>query len=346
MTDWILHVDLDQFLAAVEKRRRPELRTVPVIVGGAGDPTRSRQVVACASYEARAFGVHAGMPLRAAAKKCPDAVFLANDSPAYEAASAQVMDLLRTLPVQVEVWGWDEAFAGAETDDPEALATTIRTVLGEQAQLSCSVGIGDNKLRAKMATGYAKPAGIYRVTAAEWNGLLADRPTSALWGIGSRTAARLTELGITTVGQLASAEPNLLATAFGPTTGPWLLRLGRGEGETAIRTEPWEARSRSKVKTFPADLTERGEMQEALTGIARAVAAEVVAADRVVERVAVTVRTASFYTRTKIMKLATPTTDIDTIAEAALVVLDRFEVHRPVRLLGVRVELVARRERS
>lgn len=107
MARWILHVDLDQFLAAVEVRRRPELKGRPVVVGGSGDPTQSRMVVATASYEARAFGVRSGMPLRTAARKCPDAVFLPSDAPAYDEASAEVMATLRRFPVVVEVWGWD-----------------------------------------------------------------------------------------------------------------------------------------------------------------------------------------------------------------------------------------------
>ena len=126
MTRWFLHVDLDQFLAAVEVRRHPELRGRPVVVGGNGDPTVPRQVVATASYEARAFGVRSGMPLRTAAKRCPDAVFLPSDKPTYEQASAEVMETLRSFPVVVEVWGWDEAAVGADTDHPEALAAELQ----------------------------------------------------------------------------------------------------------------------------------------------------------------------------------------------------------------------------
>ncbi len=110
---WVLHVDLDQFLASVELRRHPELAGLPVIVGGNGDPTEPRKVVTCASYEAREFGVHAGMPLRTAARKCPDATFLPLDPAAYDEASEEVMGLLRDLGHPVEVWGWDEAYLGA-----------------------------------------------------------------------------------------------------------------------------------------------------------------------------------------------------------------------------------------
>jgi DNA polymerase IV len=129
---WVLHVDLDQFLASVELRRRPELVGLPVIVGGSGDPTEPRKVVTCASYEAREFGVHAGMPLRAAARRCPDATFLPSDPAAYDAASDQVMGLLRDLGHPVEVWGWDEAYLGLPEgvpDDPTEVAEQIRTVV-------------------------------------------------------------------------------------------------------------------------------------------------------------------------------------------------------------------------
>ncbi len=140
MTAWVLHVDLDQFLASVELRRHPELEGLPVIVGGSGDPTEPRKVVTCASYQAREFGVHAGMPLRTAARKCPDATFLPSDPEAYDAASEQVMGLLRDLGHPLEVWGWDEAYLGAEVSDPVELAERIRTVIAAETGLSCSVG--------------------------------------------------------------------------------------------------------------------------------------------------------------------------------------------------------------
>ena len=156
----VLHVDLDQFLAAVELLRRPELAGRPVVVGGHGDPTR-RGVVATASYAAREYGVRSGMPLRTAARRCPDAVFLPADNPAYEAASAEVMAVLRDFGPSdgavVEVLGWDEAFVGVTTDAPEELAGRIREAVHTRTRLTCCVGIGDNLLRAKIATEFAKP---------------------------------------------------------------------------------------------------------------------------------------------------------------------------------------------
>ena len=336
---WILHVDLDQFLASVELGRRPELAGLPVIVGGNGDPTEARKVVTCASYEAREFGVRAGMPLRTAARRCPDATFLPSDPAAYDAASEQVMGLLRDLGHPVEVWGWDEAYVGADVEDPDELAERIRSVVSSATGLSCSVGISDNKQRAKVATGFAKPAGVYTLTESNWMAVMGDRPVDALWGVGPKTTKKLAALDITTVWQLAQADAELLTSTFGPRTGLWLLLLANGGGDETVSSEPWVPRSRSHVVTFPQDLTDRTEMDSAVTELAKRALSEVVAAARIVTRVAVTVRTATFYTRTKIRKLDEATTDADVIVAAALRVLDLFELDRPVRLLGVRLEL-------
>ena len=339
MTTWVLHVDLDQFLASVELRRHPELAGLPVIVGGNGDPTEPRKVVTCASYEAREFGVHAGMPLRTAARRCPDATFLPSDPAAYDAASDQVMGSLRDLGHPVEVWGWDEAYVAVTAADPLEVAEQIRTVISSETGLSCSVGISDNKQRAKVATGFAKPAGIFALNDENWMTVMAGRPVDALWGVGPKTAKKLAGLGITTVRELAHCDAELLTSTFGPRTGLWLLLLAKGGGDTEVSAEPWIPRSRSHVVTFPRDLTDRAEMDSAVMQLARQALDDVLAAGRIVTRVAVTVRTATFYTRTKIRKLAAPTTDAETIIAAALRVLDLFELDRPVRLLGVRLEL-------
>ena len=337
--DWVLHVDLDQFLAAVEVLRRPELAGRPVVVGGDGNPGRPRQVVATASYEARAFGIRSGMPLGLAARKCPDAVFLASDKPAYEAASARVMETLRSFPVVVEVWGWDEAFVGARTADPEALAAAMQARLRERTHLSCAIGIGDTRLQAKTATGFAKPAGIARLTRTTWIETMGAKPVSALWGIGARTSERLADLGIATVEDLARADAEPLARAFGPTIGPSLKVLGLGGDQTPIDGTPYVARSRGKEVTFEHDLTARAEIDGHILRLALAVTESVVAEGRRVTHVAVKVRRPSFFTRTKIHKLPAPTTDAAVVASTALELFDRFEPDRAVRLLGVRVVL-------
>lgn len=339
---WVLHVDLDQFQAAVEVRRNPELAGLPVIVGGNGDPNEPRKVVTCASYPARAFGVHAGMPLRTAARKCPDATFLPLDTDAYDEASEEVMGLLRDFGHPVEVWGWDEAYIGAdESTDPFQLAEQIREVVAAGTGLSCSVGISDNKQRAKVATGFGKPAGIFSLTEDNWMAVMGDREVDALWGVGPKTAKKLAGMGITTVADLAATDAQLLTSTFGPTTGLWILLLAKGGGDTEVSAQPWVPRSRSHVITFPEDLTDRAEIDAAVVKLARTTLAEIIDQDRVVTRVSVTVRTKTFFTRTKIRKLPSAGNDEQTIVTTALELLHQFELDRPIRLLGVRLELAA-----
>jgi DNA polymerase-4 len=336
---WVLHVDLDEFLAAVEVARRPDLRGRPVVVGGAGDPTL-RAVVATASYEARAFGIRSGMPLRTAAKLCPEAVFLPSDPPVYEKVSVHVMDALRELPVVVEVLGWDEAFLGTQTTRPEALAADVQRAVKEETGLSCSVGIGDTRLRAKIATGFAKPAGIFRLTRHNWAEIMADRPTDALWGIGGKTSRKLADMGITTVRQLAAADPADLAGRFGPKMGPWYRVLAFGAGDAKVTADPYLPRSRSRETTFQRNVSDRAELDEHLAALARRVAEDVVEEGRLVVRVGVKVRFAPFFTHTRSVGLPEPTRDADEIERAARTALDQFDpFDRPVRLLGVRAEL-------
>ncbi|MBX7450331.1 DNA polymerase IV [Mycolicibacterium sp. 3033] len=336
---WILHVDADQFLASVELQRRPDLVGLPVIVGGNGDPTEARKVVTCASYEARAHGVHAGMPLRAAARRCPEATFLPSDPDAYDAASERLMTALRELGHPVEVWGWDEAYVDGGRTDPFTLARRIQQTVSAETGLTCSVGISDNKQRAKVATGFGKPGGIAALTDENWMATMGGRPVDALWGVGPKTAKKLAGMGITTVAELAATDAQVLTAAFGPTTGLWILLLAKGGGDTTVSAAPWIPRSRSHVVTFAEDLTDPADMAAATNDLAQRTLTEVVEQQRVVTRVAVTVRTATFFTRTKIRTLPAPTVDPDTVVATALALLGEFDLARPVRLLGVRLEL-------
>lgn len=335
---WVLHVDLDQFIAAVEVLRRPELAGRPVVVGGRGDPAE-RGVVSTASYEAREYGVRSGMPLRTAARKCPEAVFLPVDGPAYEEVSAQVMDTLRSLDAVVEVLGWDEAFLGVETDDAEAFARQVRAAVLDATRLHCSVGIGDNKLRAKIATEFGKPGGFFRLTQDNWFAVMADRPTSALWGIGQKTAKRLTRLGVSTVRELAEADPRRLAAELGPTMGPWYRRLARGVDTSPVDDSPYIARGRGRETTYQQNMTDWAEVESEVRRLAGLVAADLRTEGRPAIRVGVKVRYAPFETRTRSMTLDAPTTDAEAIATAAVGLLGKLDSDRAVRLLGVRAEM-------
>ena len=338
MAAWVLHVDLDQFIAAVEVQRHPELAGKPVVVGGRGDPTE-RGVVSTASYEAREYGVRSGLPLRTAARRCPDAVFLPVDAPAYEEVSAVVMDTLRSLDVVVEVLGWDEAFLAVETDDPQRCAREVQLAVLDATGLHCSVGIGDNKLRAKIATEFGKPRGSYQLTEQNWYAVMADRPTSALWGIGTKTARRLEALGIATVQDLALADPRLLAERLGPTLGPWYRRLARGVDTSAVDATPYVPRARGRETTFQADITDPAQLRAEVRRLALAVADDIGAEGRPAVRVGIKVRYAPFETRTRSLTLEDPTDDPEALMTAAQSLLDRLESSRPVRLLGVRAEM-------
>jgi DNA polymerase-4 len=365
MTSWVLHLDMDQFLAAVEQARHPELRGKPIVVGGDGDPNK-RGVVSTASYEAREFGVHSGLPLRTALKRCPDCVFLPVDADAYNEVSAVVMNVLRETGCPVEVLGWDEAFIGVTSDDPEGFARGLAADVKEATGLDCSVGIGDNKLQAKIATGYGKPAGVYRLTTQTWFQVLGDQPPDAIWGIGGKTVAKLATLGITTVRQLAAADMDRLAKEFGPTTGPWLVLLGNGRGERDVDSTPYVPRSHGREVTFQRNLADWDQVGAEISRLARQVAGEVT--DRPVARVVVKVRYAPFDTITHGAPLAPGTQsppgipqpygdplplsdppappapeDADAawaaiIQQAAAIALGKFTPGRPVRLLGVRAE--------
>ena len=340
MTRWVLHVDMDQFLAAVEILRRPELAGRPVVVGGRGDPTE-RAVVSTASYEAREFGIRSGMPLKTAVRRCPEAVFLPVDFPVYEAASDQVMATLRAFPgTVVELLGWDEAFVGIDSDDPEATARALQAAVLEATQLHCSIGIGDTKVRAKTATEFGKPRGVYRLTRDNWLEVMGDLPTKALWGVGSRIAERLEGLGIHTVRELAASPDEPLIAEFGPNTGPHIGRLGRGFSSAVVDDTPWVARAHGRETTYQHDLTAADEIASAIRALADQVVDDIRRESRPCTRVHLKVRFAPFFTVTRVRKLPEPTYDAAVISQTALDLLAKLDDDRPIRLLGVRAEMV------
>lgn len=334
----VLHIDLDQFIVAVELLRHPELRGKPVLVGGAGDP-KQRGVVAGASYEARDRGVRSGTPLRTAAARCPEAVFLPADRETYLAASADVMAALGELGGVLEVAGWDEAFMLVDTDDAAATARYLQRQVKDATALDCSVGIGDNKLRAKLASGMAKPAGVFRLDVTNWVEVMQQRPPEALWGVGAKTAKKLAEHGIGTVGDLARSSMAEMAGVFGRNIGPWLVALAHGYDSTPVTDEPFRARSHGREVTFQQDLRDAGEMREQVSRLAHAVAEDLAADDTLARRVVVKVRDARFATHTHGVTLSEPGRAAAAIETAALAALGKFPLDRPVRLLGVRAEL-------
>jgi DNA polymerase-4 len=218
------------------------------------------------------------------------------------------------------------------------MARRIQERVRAVSQLDCTVGIGENKLQAKLATGYGKPAGVFRLTHGSWFEVLGGQPTDALWGIGRRTAAKLGTLGIGTVSELAATQPGALAVHFGPTIGPWLVQTARGLSPSPVDSAPYVARSHGRETTFQQDISDWDRVRAEVARLARVVAAAIAAERRPAVRVVVKVRYVPFITRTHGHPLGEPTTDPGPIERAALAALEDFTGRRAVRLLGVRAE--------
>jgi DNA polymerase-4 len=296
--------------------------------------------VSTASYEARVFGVGSGMPLRLAARKAPTAVLLPVDAPAYEAASKQVMATLQGMDgTVVQVLGWDEAFVGVRTDDPEAFARRIQDQVLAATALHCSVGIGDNKVRAKIATGFGKPRGVFRLTAANWFEVMGGRPAVELWGVGSRVAARLAKHGVHTVRELASVDVDVLVQEFGPRMGAWYADLGSGRGSAVVDDSPWIARGHSREHTYQTDLVEPHRVEEEVRRLVAEVLEDIAGEDRPAVRLTLKVRYRPFFTKTFSRTLPEPTSDAGVVLAETLALAAKRQAERPIRLLGLRVEM-------
>ena len=342
---WILHVDLDQFLAAVEVLRRPELAGRPVVVGGDGDPTRPRQVVATASYEARAFGVRSGMPLGQALRRCPDAVFLPSDHPAYDAASDEVMATLRSFPLAGRGVGLGRGVHRRRR--PTTRRRSPREIKAARARarpaLSCAIGIGETRLQAKTATGFAKP-GRRRPPHPSRRGspTMGERPVTAIWGIGARTADRLGELGIAHRRGARPRRPRRAGPPLRPDdrAAPAHPRARRRRLARSSTSRGSPSRG-SKEETFTRDVAGADAIAAHVDRLAREVTAEVVAAGRRVTHVAVKVRTASFWTRTEDRQAPRWPDDRPGRGrgDGRRSCSTASSSVRPVRLLGVRVVL-------
>jgi DNA polymerase-4 len=250
------------------------------------------------------------------------------------------METLRGLGAVVEVLGWDEAFLGVETDDPEGFARRAQAAVLEQTRLHCSVGIGDNKVRAKIATGFGKPRGVFRLTRENWFPVMGDRPTVDLWGVGSKVSKRLAAHGIETVRDLAEADEQVLVGELGPRMGVWYGQLGRGLGSAVVDDSPWVARGHSRETTYQRNLTTPDEVEQAVRELASQVFDDTVKEGRPVFRVTLKVRYAPFFTQTKAKKLRAPTHDRAEVVDAAVALAARLDPEREVRLLGVRAEMV------
>ncbi|MFD0330953.1 DNA polymerase IV [Streptacidiphilus monticola] len=337
----VIHVDLDAFYVSVELRRRPDLREsgVPVLVAGTGP----RGVVMSASYDARALGVHAGQPTVRARRLCPDAVVLPPDFDAYAAVSANVMAVLHGFVRRVEQVGLDEAYldlAGVPLR-PAALGRLIRLRVAEEQGLACSVGIGPNKLVAKLASVAAKPDGLREVTEDQVRGFLRPQPAAALPGVGGKTAEALARFGLHTVADLADTPRDTLRRILGAAAGDGLHALSRGLDERPVVPQRTE-RSLGHEHTFPADVDDPETVRRTLLDLSAATAARLRAAGLAGRTVTLKLRFADLRTITRSRTLPEAVDLTPDLHAAAVGLYEALGLRRArIRLLGVRVEGLA-----
>jgi DNA polymerase IV len=330
----IAHLDMDAFYASVELRRRPELKGKPVVVCGSGP----RAVVTTASYEARKLaGIHSAMPAAVARRRLPNAVYLRPDFPAYREASAQVMEILRRNVETVEVVGLDEAYLDLTgLFAPKATMRRIGAEIRREAALSCSVGISENRVLAKIVSELGKPAGLVVLSREEALQRFADHSPGLVPGIGPKTVERLERLGVRTLAQLRARERSELESIFGPRSGAWLQARGELRDEAPI-VPVRETKSQSAETTFDVDVASRAELEAHLAELSKELCRRLRKRELEGRTIGIKVRLDDWTNVTRSHTVEEPTNDPAVVGPVALDLLRAYDPPRPVRLLGVRV---------
>lgn len=341
----ILHVDMDAFYVSVELRRRPELRGRPVVVGGSGE----RGVVAAASYEARAFGVHSAMSSVRARRLCPHLVVLPGDHRHYGQVSAQVMEIFAQFTPDIEPIALDEAFldvtaARRRLGDGSSIGHEVRRRIRAELNLGASVGVAASKLIAKLATEAAKPrasidgpvpgAGVVEVEVGAELAFLHPHPVEALWGVGPATLSRLQALGVRTVGDLGEIPLGALIASVGDAHGRHLHALARAQDPRPVVTDR-AAKSISHEETFAHDHHDHATLDPALAQMADAVSARLRSNGLVSRTVQIKVRFGDFRTITRSTTMTDPIDDGPVLLRAGRALLASVDPTPGVRLLGL-----------
>jgi DNA polymerase-4 len=329
----VAHLDMDAFYVSVELRRRPELRGKPVIVAGSGP----RSVVTTASYEARAFGVGSAVPAARARRLCPQGVFLTPDFSYYREASAEVMAIVRTHVGTVEVVGLDEAYLELSgVAEPRTVMRRTAEEIERRTGLGASIGIGPNKLVAKVASDAEKPRGFVVLSQEQACQRFAGARCGLVPGIGPKTAERLGRLGILTLGQLREASPEPLGQTFGRRMAAELQRRAWFDDDSPV-TQERKVVSESRETTFPTDLAGPGLLEPVLEDLVARLCDALVRQGRCGRTVGIKIRLDDFSTHTRARTLDYPVASVEEVGPVARELLQRFGMPRPVRLLGVRV---------
>jgi DNA polymerase IV len=328
------HLDLDAFYAAVEELENPELRRVPLVVGG--DP-HGRGVVATANYEARKYGIRSAMSSAEALRRCPHVVFLRPRHSVYREYSRSVWDVVRSIVPAVERTGLDEGYLDlADFARARPLAEAVQTAVRGSTSLSCSIGVGSSKTVAKIASDRRKPGGLTVVPPGREATFLAPLDIRLLPGLGPRTEERLRALGIETLGALAKLTDEQLRSMLPGKVGRLLRDRARGVDPRGIEP-PADAVSISTEETFPRDVSDRGTLHAELRRMAASVAEHLTSSGRTARTVTTKVRYQDFSIRSRSTTLAVGTDDAARIGELACSLLDRALADRPgaLRLVGV-----------
>src|SRR5436190_2890384 len=324
---------MDAFYVSVELARRPELRGKPVVVAGTG----ARAVVTTASYEARRYGIFSATPAAWARRRCPEAVFIPPDFDSYRARSKDVMAVLKEHVERVEIVGLDEAYMDLTgIDRPKAAARRVRSAIQERTGLGCSIGIGPNKLVAKMASDAEKPDGFVVLNREDALERFGAEPPGLVPGIGPKTAERLKQRGIETLRALAETPDHELAEMFGGRLGPHLARLARFDDDREVETVR-AAKSESRETTFEQDLRGLEAPEPVLETLTTQLCETLAKSDHAGRTIGIKVRLDDFSTHTRAKSLTEPTNELSTVLGVARQLLRDFNPPRPVRLLGVRV---------
>jgi DNA polymerase IV len=330
----VAHLDMDAFYASVELRRRPELKGKPVVVCGSGP----RAVVTTASYEARRLaGIHSAMPAAVARRRLPDAVYLHPDFTAYREASVQVMEVLRANAETVEVVGLDEAYIDLTgLFSPKSTMRRIASEIREQTGLTCSVGISESRMLAKITSELGKPAGLVVLSREEALERFAADSPGLIPGIGPKTVTKLGGMGIRTLAELRAQDPERLEQSFGPRQGRWLYRRAHLEDETPV-TVVRETKSQSTEITFDIDVGNLAELEAHLGQLSEELCRRLSKRQLRGRSIGIKVRLDDWTNVTRSHTVAEPTNDLSVVGPVALDLLRAYDPPRPVRLLGVRV---------
>ena len=337
----IFHVDMDHFFTAVEEREHPEYKGKPVIVGADPKEGKGRGVVSTCNYEARRFGVRSGMPISKAWKLCPEAVYLPVNYEIYVKVSNEIMDILRKHADKFEQWGIDEAFLDVTSKvkdyaEAEALARKIKREIYEKEKLTSSIGIGPNKLVAKIASDFQKPDGLTVVKEEESEKFLAPLPVRRLLWVGRKTEQKLKVIGITTIGDLARYDPTVLAETFG-VMGTQIYLMAHGIDRSEVE-ERGEVKSISREVTFEEDTSNFDFILNALDGLSEEVCKDVLRQNLYFKTVTVKVRYENFETHTHSKTLPLITNRLQDLRKTARELMqDYLRLDRKIRLVGLRV---------